>query len=82
MVYTAHLLVIYGRFWSDNSPAYWYGGTFTLLQTAIATLALMLLMVIMAKVWGTLKQKSMPWARFVSYATGIIVLIVFIVRKY
>jgi uncharacterized membrane protein len=82
MVYTAHLLVIYGRFWSDNSPAYWYGGTFDVLQTIVATLGLMLLMVVMAKAWGTLKQKSMPWARYVSYATGIVVLIVFIVRKY
>ena len=28
MVYTAHLLVIYGRFWNERSPAFYYGGTF------------------------------------------------------
>ncbi len=82
VVYTAHLLIIYGRFWNGNSLAYYYGVTFSVLQSAIATLALIVLMILMAKVWSTLKQKAMPWARFVSYATGIIVLIVFIVRKY
>ena len=82
LVYTAHLLVIYGRFWNGNSLAYYYGNTFSVLQSAIATLALIVLMILMAKVWSTLKQKAMPWARFVSYATGIIVLIMFIVRKY
>jgi uncharacterized membrane protein len=82
LVYTAHLLVIYGRFWDGNSPAFNYGGTFTVLQSSIATLALILLMVLCAKGWSTLKQKSMRWARIVSYATGSIVLIVFIVRVY
>ena len=82
LVYTAHLLVIYGRFWDGNSPAFYYGGTFTLLQSAIATLALILFMILCAKGWSMLKQTSMRWARIVSYAAGIIVLIVFIVRVY
>jgi uncharacterized membrane protein len=82
LVYTAHLLVIYGRFWNGNSLAYYYGNTFSVFQSAVATVALVVLMILMAIIWSTLKQKSMPWARFVSYATGIIVLILFIVRKY
>jgi uncharacterized membrane protein len=82
VVYTAHLLVIYGRFWNGNSLTFYFGNTFSVLQSAVATVTLIVLMIVMAKVWSTLKQKSMPWARFVSYATGIIVLIVFIVRKY
>ncbi len=82
LVYTAHLLVIYGRFWDGNSPVYYYGGTFSLLQSAIATLALILIMILCAKAWSTLKLKSMQWARIVSYAAGTIVLIVFIVRVY
>ena len=81
-VYTAHLLVIYGRFWDGNSPAYYYGGTFSLLQSSLATLALILVMILCAKGWSTLKQRSMRWARIVSYATGIIVLVVFIIRVY
>jgi hypothetical protein len=82
LVYTAHLLAIYGRFWDGNSPVNYYGGTFSVLQSAIATLALILLMVLCAKGWSMLKLKSMRWARYVSYATGIILFIVFIVRVY
>jgi uncharacterized membrane protein len=82
LVYTAHLLVIYGRFWGGNSPAYYYGETFSVLQAAIATLALILIMILSAKGWSMLKVKSMRWARIVSYATGIIVLIVFVIRVY
>ena len=81
LVYTAHLLVIYGRFWDGSSLAYRYRETFSLVQGILATLGLMLLMVLAAKGWSRLKQKSMPWARFISYATGIIVLIAFVVRK-
>lgn len=82
LVYTVHLLAIYGRFWDGNSPVNYYGGTLSVLQSAIATLALILLMVLCAKGWSMLKLKSMRWARIVSYATGIVLFIVFIVRVY
>lgn len=81
LVYTAHLLFIYGEYWNEKGLAYWYGGTFSVVQCILATGGLTLLMLIAARGWSWLKQTSMPWARFVSYATGIIVLIVFIVRK-
>lgn len=82
LVYTAHLLVIYGRFWNGNSPAHSYGDLFSISQSVVATVGLILLMLVLAKGWSTLKQKSMRWARYVSYATGIILFIVFIVRVY
>jgi hypothetical protein len=80
-VYTAHLLVIYGQYWSAKSLTYWYGGTFSILQCVIATLALMLLMVVGAKAWGSTKRRSLPTARVLSYATGVLVLLVFILKK-
>jgi uncharacterized membrane protein len=80
-VYTAHLLVIYGQYWSAKSLTYWYGGTFSILQCVIATLALMLLMVVGAKAWGSTKRRSLPTARVLSYATGLVVLLVFILKK-
>ncbi|HTY36699.1 MAG TPA: heparan-alpha-glucosaminide N-acetyltransferase domain-containing protein [Bacteroidota bacterium] len=82
MVYTAHLLVIYGRFWQGASPAFYYGGTFSLVLASVATLVLVAVMVLLAKVWGTIKQKSIRSARVISYATGIIVLALFVVRVY
>jgi uncharacterized membrane protein len=82
LVYTAHLLVIYGRFWNGNSPAFYYGESFTIPQAIIATIALILVMIACAKVWSMTKQKSIRWARVISYATGIIVLVVFVIRVY
>jgi uncharacterized membrane protein len=81
LVYTLHLLVIYGEYWNGKSLDHWYGGAFSVSQCIIGTLGLMLAMIIIAKVWSRIKQTSMPWARYISYATGILVLIVFIVRK-
>jgi uncharacterized membrane protein len=82
LIYTAHLLVIYGRFWGGRSIAFLYGESFTALQCAAATLGLAIVMIVVAKVWGWLKRTSLPWARYISYATGVVVLILFLVRKY
>lgn len=82
LVYTAHLLVIYGRFWSDQSPAALYGGSFSILECVGATIALILVMILSAKLWGWTKQRPFPWARYISYATGVTVLILFIIRRY
>jgi uncharacterized membrane protein len=82
LVYTAHLLVIYGRFWGGNSPTFYYGESFSVLQASIATLGLILTMILLAKSWSLMKSTSMRWARMMSYAAGIVVLVVFIVRVY
>lgn len=82
LVYTAHLLVIYGRFWNDQSPAAIYGGTFSIVECIGGTIGLILIMVAAAKVWGWTKKRTFPWARYISYAAGVTTLIVFIIRKY
>jgi uncharacterized membrane protein len=82
LVYAAHLLVIYGRFWGDQSLAALYGGSFSVVECILATLGLILLLVVCAKVWGWLKLRPFPWARYVSYAAGLTILIIFLVRKY
>ena len=81
LVYTLHLLVIYGEYWSSKSLDHWWGGTLSVSQCALWTLGLMAAMIIVAKAWSYIKQTSMPWARYISYATGILLLIVFIVKK-
>ena len=82
LVYTAHLLVIYGRFWSGNSPVFYYGESFSLSQAIVATIALILVMVGLAKVWGAVKHRSMFTARVISYAAGLVTLAVFVIRVY
>jgi hypothetical protein len=81
LVYTLHLVVIYSEYWNNKSLDHWWGGTLSVAQCALWTLGLMVAMIIVAKAWSYIKQTSMPWARYISYATGILLLIVFIVKK-
>jgi uncharacterized membrane protein len=81
LVYTLHLVVIYSEYWNSKSLDHWYGGTLSVDQCAVATLALMLAMILVAKAWSRIKRTSMPWARYISYGTGISLLIFFIIRK-
>ncbi|HWP81598.1 MAG TPA: heparan-alpha-glucosaminide N-acetyltransferase domain-containing protein [Bacteroidota bacterium] len=81
LVYAAHLLVIYGDFWSGKSVANLYGKTFNVWECLLATLALMALMVYLAKGWGWLKQRSLQASRAVGLATGLIALVLFFIRE-
>jgi uncharacterized membrane protein len=80
MVYTAHLLVIYGRFWNERSPAFYYGGTFGISECMISTLALILLMIGMAIIWGWLKRNHLPLARMVFFIFIATVVGLFLIR--
>lgn len=81
VVYTAHLLVIYGQFWNAHSLSFLYGKTFTFLEAVATTLVLIAAMVLLAKFWGWLKQRSLPTARACAYATGLIALMLFFIRE-
>ena len=63
VVYTAHLLVIYGQYLHDKSPAYYEGGSHGILACAAGTLVLGGAMVVLAKVWSWLKRDHPPMAR-------------------
>lgn len=80
LVYTAHLLIIYGTFWNEKGLSGLFGGTFSVVESIAATLGLALLMVFSAKGWSWLKQYSKPTSRMVAYATGIVVVALFFIR--
>ena len=80
LVYTLHLVVIYSEYWNGKSLDHWYGGTLSVSQCVVATLVLMLAMISIAGAWSWIKKTSMPWARYISYATGIFLLLFFIIR--
>jgi hypothetical protein len=80
LVYTLHLVVIYSEYWNSKSLDHWYGGTLSVGQCVGATLVLTLAMIFIAKGWSWVKQTRMPWARYISYATGIFLLLFFIIR--
>ncbi|MBI3787991.1 MAG: DUF1624 domain-containing protein [Ignavibacteriales bacterium] len=80
LVYTAHLLIIYGTFWNEKGLAGLFGGSFSIVECIAATLGLTLLMVLFAKGWSWLKQYSKPTSRIVAYATGIVIVALFFIR--
>jgi uncharacterized membrane protein len=80
MVYTAHLLVIYGRFWNERSPAFYYGGTFSISECLISTLALILLMIGTAIIWGWLKRNHLPLARLMFFMFVGTTALMFLIR--
>jgi hypothetical protein len=80
MVYTAHLLVIYGRFWNERSLAFYYGMTFSITECIISMLALMSIMIGAAIVWGWLKRNHLPLARVMFFMVVGTVTLVFLTR--
>ena len=80
LVYAAHLIVIYGRFWNERSPAFYYGGTFNVLECTISTLALIVIMIGSAMVWGWLKRNHLPLARMMFFMVFVTVTLLFFIR--
>ncbi len=80
MVYTAHLLVIYGRFWNDRSPDFYFGGTFNVAECAASTIALMMIMIGAAILWGWLKKNHLPLARVMFFMFVATVISIFMTR--
>lgn len=79
LVYWLHLIVIYGMFWGGKSLAIIIGSTYNGLEASIATLILITLMIIIAKIWGRLKKTYPKYvAVFVRVVVGVL-LILFIV---
>jgi uncharacterized membrane protein len=67
MVYTVHLLVIYGRFWNERSLSFLYGTTFHVTECILSTLALIVIMSGAAIAWGWMKRNHLPLARMMFY---------------
>ena len=77
MVYTAHLLVIYGRFWNERSLAFYYGMTFSVAKCIVSTLALAVIMIGAATAWGWMKRNHLPLARMMFFMFAVTVLLMF-----
>lgn len=80
MVYTTHLLVLYGTFLSDRSLVDIFGRTFSVFECTLATVGLASLMILAAKVWGTIKERSKPAARRISFGIALVALVVFFLK--
>jgi uncharacterized membrane protein len=80
-VYAAHLVVIYSLSWRKMTLAKTYGESLGVMECLLASLALMALMVLGAKLWGGLKQRSATASRVVFYAFVGVLAVLFFVRK-
>ncbi len=78
MVYTAHLLVIYGRFWNERSLAFYYGMTFSVAKSIASTIALAVIMIGAAIAWGWMKRNHLPLARMMFFMFMITVVLMFL----
>ncbi|MCX6120350.1 MAG: heparan-alpha-glucosaminide N-acetyltransferase domain-containing protein [Ignavibacteriales bacterium] len=80
MVYAAHLLVIYGRFWNERSLDFYYGKTFNVTECMISTLTLILVMSGAAIAWGWMKRNHLPLARLLFFMFAVTTTAMFLIR--
>ena len=80
LIYWLHLITIYGMFWGRKSFAILIGPTLNLIESIVATLILMLVMILVAKVWGWTKVKSPKYAGKVAWGIVGVLFIIFLIN--
>lgn len=78
LIYWLHLLVIYSTIWNSKSLVIMYGSTFNVWESIAATLVLMLLMVLVAKLWGLTKKKFPVYATKVAWGVVGVLFMIFL----
>lgn len=62
LIYWLHLIIIYGMFWGGKSLAGKIGNTMNLPEAIGVTLILIMLMILVAKLWGWIKETNPNYA--------------------
>jgi len=78
LIYWLHLLVIYSMIWKNKSLAIIIGQTLNVWESAAATLVLMFLMVLAAKLWGLTKKKYPNYATKVAWGIVGVLFMIFL----
>lgn len=68
LVYWLHLQLLYRDVIWGKSLAFIYDDKLNVLEASIVTIIMVALMMVIAKGWGTLKQKNPQWARWITIA--------------
>lgn len=79
LVYWLHLIIIYGMFWSGKSLASIIGMTMNVPEAIGATILLIVLMILVAKLWGWAKKKYPKYSSLSVKAAVIVLLIKFFI---
>ena len=78
LIYWLHLTVIYSMIWGRKSLANLIGPTLNVLESIAATLVLMTLMILAAKVWGWTKMKFPKYAGKVAWGVVGLLFVIFL----
>jgi uncharacterized membrane protein len=78
LIYYLHLQIIYRKFLNGKSLDSMAGASYSLWQCIIYTLVLIILMIIVAKIWGEFKRKHKKEAQYVTVGVFSIAIILFL----
>jgi uncharacterized membrane protein len=78
LIYWLHLITIYGMFLGGQSFAILIGQTLSLFESIAATLVLMVVMIIVAKIWGRTKMKFPKYAGKIAWGVVGVLFIKFL----
>lgn len=81
LVYWLHLEVIYSKIWGGKSLEELVDEKFSVIQCIVATLLLIVLMIIIAKIWSSFKKKYPVYSRPVTAGIITLAVIVFMLLK-
>ncbi len=79
-IYWLHLEVIYSKIWQGKSLEEIIGNGFTVIECLSATVLLIILMVIVARLWGGFKKEYPEYGRPVTLGTVLIIILIFMLR--
>jgi hypothetical protein len=80
LIYWLHLITIFGMFWGGQSLASLIGPTLNVWKSIAATLVLMTLMILIAKVWGWTKKRFPKYAGTVAWGVVGVLFIIFLMN--
>jgi uncharacterized membrane protein len=78
LVYYLHLQIIYRKFLNGKSLDSIAGASYGVWECIIYTIALIILMIVAAKIWGGFKRKSRKGAQYVTSGVFVLAIILFL----
>lgn len=84
LIYWLHLQVLYRRLWNGKSLESVVGQSFGIMECAGATILIIIIMVIVAKIWGSLKLNNPKAASYVTAGvlTAVTIIFLFDIKVY
>jgi uncharacterized membrane protein len=80
LIYWLHLEIIYSKVWGGKSLEELVSDTLNVFQCSAATLLLIVLMIIVAKLWGSFKKKYQIYTKPVTAGIITLAVIIFLLR--